>query len=81
MMLETSSGNLLEWNFQSRKRPHNTNQEKPQEVTKSLLYILMKFGISYECYHELTQQFPCLPRTYKVIKFVCICGIKYSIPI
>jgi len=78
MMLETSKGNTEEWDFQSNSRKRASNPaDRPQEVTKSLLYILLKFGISQECYHELTQEFPCLPRTYKVINinalklFIC----------
>jgi len=77
MKLETTSGHLVDFDFQSRKRPHNSDQDKPQEITNNLLYILMKYGISFECYHELTQQYPCLPRTYKVIKFVSTCGINH----
>ena len=37
-----------------------------QKKIKSILYIMDKFSVSQEAYHELTQQDPALPRSYLV---------------
>lgn len=37
--------------------------EDKQKI-KSILYIMDKFSVSQEAYHELTQQDPTLPRSY-----------------
>ena len=37
------------------------------KVIPSLLYILLKYGASNECYHEMTMLFLELPKSYKVI--------------
>lgn len=36
------------------------------ECVSETLYLLEKFGVSDECYHELTMLHPKLPRSYKV---------------
>ena len=33
---------------------------------KSILYLLMKYGVSMEFYHELSMMFKSMPRTYQV---------------
>ena len=38
---------------------------EPESVSETL-YLLEKFGVSDECYHELTMLHPSLPRSYKV---------------
>ena len=36
------------------------------DIIPSLLYLLLKHGISNECYHEITMLVPELPKSYKV---------------
>ena len=38
---------------------------EPESVSETL-YLLEKFGVSDECYHELTMLHPSLPQSYKV---------------
>lgn len=35
-------------------------------MLKEVLYLLEQFGVSDECYHELTQILPALPRSYRL---------------
>ncbi|KAL9977532.1 hypothetical protein ACROYT_G014945 [Oculina patagonica] len=40
--------------------------EEEKDKVKSILYIMDKFSVSIQAYHELSQQKPALPRSYLV---------------
>lgn len=44
---------------------HNLSEEEKDKV-KSILFIMDKFSVSLQAYHELTQQEQTLPRSYLV---------------
>ena len=44
----------------------STAADKETENVDETLFLLERFGVSDECYHEMTQLFPELPRSYVV---------------
>ncbi|KAJ7351778.1 hypothetical protein OS493_035503 [Desmophyllum pertusum] len=56
-------------NSTSKDKKCQTYESLPpeeQQKIKSIIYIMDKFSVSQEAYHELTQQDPALPRSYLV---------------
>ena len=41
-------------------------QSNHDDLIPSFLYLLLKYGVSNECYHEMTMFLPELPKSYKV---------------
>lgn len=64
--LQTTNGDLVHLNLSSDPVANMTTKPKSYSITKNLQLLLLKHGISQECYHELAQEFDCLPRSYKV---------------
>ena len=70
--LETSKGELIHLNLSPTPNTSSSTPKRSvppsnsQVVSNNLLYLLLKYGMSQKCYHELTQEFDCLPRSYKV---------------
>ena len=62
---------------------NNVQQQPKGEVIKEgvhipeICYLLLKYGVSFKCYHELAMECTELPRSYKVYirvcVFVCVC--------
>ena len=46
----------------------STAEDKETGNVDEALFLLERFGVSDECYHEMTQLFPQLPRSYVVKK-------------
>ena len=72
ILRSTTNNERVELNFSSAGTSSN-KEEQPEEpsesestIMKEVLFLLEKFGISDECYHEMTMILPCLPRSYKV---------------
>ena len=61
VVLKSKDDSVVELNYSSPSFP--TRQDTSVNET---LYLLEKFGVSDECYHELTMIHPNLPRSYKV---------------
>ena len=68
LSLETTNGSLLQLSLSDSPTvsSNTTACHSDRDVTKNLLYVLMKYGVSMECYHELSKEFPCLPKSYLV---------------
>ena len=49
-----------------QSKTYATLDEEEKDKIKSILFIMDRFSISLEGYHELTQSQPALPRTYLV---------------
>ena len=64
--LKTTIGNLVQLNLSSDREPVTATTTEPQllNVTSNLIFLLLKYGISQECYHELTKELDSLPRTF-----------------
>ena len=67
MVLE-SPDNTVEINYSSPSSSAGCSGDSTSnsESISETLYLLEKFGVSDECYHELTMIHPQLPRSYKV---------------
>lgn len=75
--LETTKGKLIHLNLSptpnksaSSTAKNSISPTSSQAVSNNLLYLMLKYGMSQKCYHELTQEFDCLPRSYKVSYYI-----------
>ena len=67
VVLKSKDDSVVELNYSSPSSPTNTATDPEQDTSvDETLYLLEKFGVSDECYHELTMIHPNLPRSYKV---------------
>lgn len=72
VLRSTTNNERVELNFSSTGTSNNEEEhsQEPSEsestIIQEVLFLLEKFGISDECYHEMTMILPCLPRSYKV---------------
>ena len=64
--LKTTTGNLFKLTLSSDLDPEPVTQPKHLNITSNLILLVLKYGISQECYHELTKELDSLPRSYKV---------------
>jgi len=44
----------------------NDNDSNTDDLIPDMAYLMLKYGVSFECYHELCARFKDLPRAYKV---------------
>ena len=69
VVLRSPNNELVELKYSSSSvspSPGCSSSNDPSEFIDETLYLLEKFGVSDECYHELTQYYPQLPRSYKI---------------
>jgi len=71
--LRTAGGHHINLQLipRSKKRIFNTNIQDNSYIP-NVAYLLLKYGVSYEFYHELTMLFKNLPRTYRVQYKICM---------
>ena len=61
-MLKSKDNSVAELNYSSPSSPTDTATDPEQDTSvDETLYLLEKFGVSDECYHELTMIHPNLP--------------------
>ena len=61
-MLKSKDNSVAELNYSSPSSPTDTATDPEQDTSvDETLYFLEKFGVSDECYHELTMIHPNLP--------------------
>ena len=71
VQLETSCGNAVNLQLMPAADVRQCETEKDDEIP-NVAYLLLKYGVSIEFYHELTMIFDNLPRSYKVATYVGI---------
>lgn len=67
MQLQSSSGTTVDLKLKNIPESDDVVEKKISDV-EVFSYLTTKHRISRESYHELTMQFPELPRSHKVIK-------------
>ena len=69
---ETSSGNILPIRLGRKIRAIKQNEEIMDSAIPNVAHILLRYGVSMECYHEITKIIGG-PKSYKVtILYKCI---------
>ena len=68
MQLQTSCGNTVDLQLMIADMKQ-CETEKDSDDVPNVAYLLLKYGVSIEFYHELTMVFDNLPRSYKVGKY------------
>ena len=66
VVLKSKDDSVVELNYSSPSSLADTATDPEQDTSVDETYLLEKFGVSDECYHELTMIRPNLPRSYKV---------------
>lgn len=65
MQLQSSSGTSIDIKLKDMETDSHTAEKKENDL-EVFSFLTTKYRISVESYHELTMQFPELPRSYKV---------------
>lgn len=65
VVLKSSSNNEIEINYHSPSSSRSTSVSQSESIDETL-YLLEKFGVSDEFYHEQAMLHPQFPRSYKV---------------
>ena len=66
VVLKSTNDSEVEINYSSPSRSNDEISVSQSECIDETLYLLEKFGVSDEFYHELSMLHPQLPRSYKV---------------
>ena len=66
--VESQSGSVVTLPLCAEPQPQEDHPSSPDdsEVTRATLYLLDKFAVSDEFYHELSMSYKDLPQSYKI---------------
>ena len=78
-VVSKSPDNTVEINYSSPSSSAGCSGDSTSnsESISETLYLLEKFRVSDECYHELTMIHPQLPRSYKVIEEIYLALLNF----
>jgi len=68
--LKTTSGRHFILELTPKPRVCSTRLSQDNKFVPNVAYLLLKYGVSFEFYHELTMLFKNLPRSYRVYAIV-----------
>lgn len=67
VQLQTHSKKLVHLQLVPGEKPQLSNMDQNSELIPNIAYLLLRYGVSMECYHELSMVVDGLPKSYKVM--------------